>query len=59
VTGTIGVIVRAVEDGLSPNDARELVNRVDAHGLHMTASLRETAFSLIDDACDATGTYSE
>jgi len=54
VTGTIGVIVRAVADGYPPRDARELIDRVDAHGLHMTGSLREKAFSLSDDARDGT-----
>ncbi|WP_458190925.1 hypothetical protein [Haladaptatus sp. NG-WS-4] len=52
VTGTIGVIVRAVDEGLPPQDARELVDRVDSHGLHMTGNLREKAYSLIDDAAD-------
>lgn len=50
VTGTIGVIVRAVEDGLSPDEAKELVRRLDAHGLHMTGELRETADELIESA---------
>ncbi|WP_129116215.1 hypothetical protein [Halegenticoccus tardaugens] len=50
VTGTIGVIVRTVDEGLPPEDARELVDRIDSHGLHMTGSLREKAYSLIDEA---------
>lgn len=50
VTGTIGVIVRAVEDGLPPAEAKELVRRIDGHGLHMTGELREKALELIDDA---------
>lgn len=54
VTGTIGVIVRAVEDGLDREDAYTLVDRIDSHGLHMTGSLREKAYSLIDDAAEAT-----
>lgn len=54
VTGTIGVIVRAVEEGLDRKEAYTLVRRVDSHGLHMTASLREKAYSLIDDAAEAT-----
>jgi len=52
VTGTIGVIVRAVDEGLAPQDARAVLDRVDAHGLHMTGSLRAKADSLIDDAAD-------
>jgi predicted nucleic acid-binding protein len=52
VTGTVGVVVRAVEGSLSPGDAHELVRRIDAHGLHMTGQLREKANSLIDDAVD-------
>lgn len=59
VTGTIGVIVRAVEEGHPPEDARELVNRIDSDGLHMTASLREKAFSLIDAASDTAETDSK
>jgi predicted nucleic acid-binding protein len=50
VTGTIGVVVRAVEDGLPPDEAKELVRRLDAHGLHMTGELRETADELIENA---------
>ena len=54
VTGTIGVIVRAVEEGRSPNEAHELVDRIDAQGLHMTGSLRQKAYTLINEAADAT-----
>lgn len=50
VTGTVGVIVRAVDEGLDPQDAHEIVERVDSHGLHMTGSLRKKAASLIDEA---------
>ncbi|WP_207891154.1 DUF3368 domain-containing protein [Natrarchaeobius oligotrophus] len=50
VTGTVGVIVRAVEEGLSPNEAKAIVRRVDEHGLHMTAELRDKAIELVDDA---------
>lgn len=53
VTGTIGVLVRAVEEGLSPKAARELLDRVDAHGLHLTGSLRQKAHALFDDAATA------
>ena len=52
VTGTIGVIVRAVDAGLPPAEAKTLVDRLDANGLHMTSSLRRTATTLIDEAAD-------
>ena len=52
VTGTVGVIVRAVEEGLDREAAHDLVRRIDSHGLHMTGTLRETADELIDDAAD-------
>ena len=54
VTGTIGVVVRSVEEGLDREEAYELVDRIDSHGLHMTGSLREKAYLLIDDAAEAT-----
>jgi len=54
VTGTIGVVVRAVEDGLDREEAYMLVDRIDSQGLHMTGSLREKAYSLIDDAAETT-----
>lgn len=50
VTGTIGVIVRAVEEGVSGDEAKAIVQRIDGHGLHMTAELREEANDLIDAA---------
>lgn len=50
VTGTIGVIVQAVEAGLPEDEANEIVRRVDEHGLHMTAKLREKATDLIEAA---------
>ena len=49
VTGTIGVLVRAVEAGLPPAEAHDLVDRLDTHGLHMTAQLRSKAIALIDE----------
>lgn len=52
ITGTIGVIVRAVEEGLSVEEAKTLVRRVDEQGLHMTAELREAAYDLIEEATD-------
>jgi len=50
VTGTIGIVVRAVDEGLDPDAAKDLVSRLDAHGLHLTGELRETADELIDEA---------
>lgn len=50
VTGTIGVVVRAVHEGMNPDEAKELVRRLDSQGLHMTGELRETAYRLIDEA---------
>lgn len=52
VTGTIGVIVRAVEEGIPVDEGKRLVRRVDRHGLHLTGELRETADRLIEDAGD-------
>ena len=50
VTGTIGVIVRAVDDGLSADEGKQLIRRLDRHGLHLTGELRDTAFELIEAA---------
>jgi len=50
VTGTIGVLVQAVEAGLPADDARRLVRTLDSNGLHMTADLRAKALELIADA---------
>ncbi|RLM50059.1 hypothetical protein [Halorubrum sp. Atlit-28R] len=50
VTGTVGVIVRAVEEGLDREAAHDLVRRIDSHGLHMTGTLREKADELIEEA---------
>ena len=50
VTGTIGVLVRAVEAGLQPAVAHELLRQLDANGLHMTATLRSRAAERIEDA---------
>lgn len=52
VTGTIGVIVRVVEEGLAVDDAKGSIRRIDSHGLHMTAELRETAYRLVEEAAD-------
>ncbi|WP_193361366.1 hypothetical protein [Halococcus hamelinensis] len=51
-TGTVGVVVRAVDEGLPPDDAKDLTRAIDRHGLHMTGELRETADELIEDAAD-------
>lgn len=48
VTGSIGVVVRAVDRGLDPEDGEASVRDLDQHGLHMTAELRERAYELID-----------
>ena len=51
VTGTIGVVVRAVADGeLAEQEAKDLVRCLDSRGLHMTGELREKADELIEDA---------
>ncbi|WP_336034881.1 hypothetical protein [Halobacterium yunchengense] len=52
VTGTVGVVVRAVHEGMAAEDAKDLVRDVDSHGLHMTGELREKAFELIDEAAE-------
>lgn len=54
VTGTIGVVVRAVEEGYAKDDARVLVRRIDSNGLHMTGELREKADALINHAAERT-----
>ncbi len=51
VTGTVGVVVRAVSDGeLTTDDGKRLIERIDERGLHMTANLRQRATELIEDA---------
>jgi len=52
VTGTVGVVVRAVEEGMTAQEARETVRRIDKNGLHMTAELREKAYKLIEEQAD-------
>ena len=50
VTGTIGVVVRAVAEGeFTEQEAKDLVRRLDSRGLHMTGELREKADELIED----------
>ena len=51
VTGTVGIVVRAVTaEELTAEKAKDLVRRLDSHGLHMTGELRERADELIDNA---------
>lgn len=51
VTGTVGIVVRGVaSDALTAEEAKELIRRLDSHGLHMTGELRERAAELIDEA---------
>jgi len=52
VTGTVGVVARAVYEGMDSERAKTLIRDIDSHGLHMTGELREKAFELIDDAAD-------
>lgn len=52
VTGTIGVVVRAVEGGYPPDEAKTLIRRIDDNGLHMTGELREKADALIEEAAE-------
>lgn len=53
VTGTVGVIVRAVEDrDMTAEEGKDLVRRVDSHGLHMTGELREKAYELVEEAAE-------
>ena len=50
VTGTVGVVVRSVEEGMTAEEAKETVRRIDENGLHMTAELREKTYELIDES---------
>lgn len=52
VTGTIGVVVRAVEEGISAEDGLAILERIDSRGLHMTGELRDKAESLIREVAD-------
>ena len=52
VTGTVGVVVRGVSEGMSEEAAKETVRRIDGNGLHMTAELREKAYELIEKQAD-------
>ena len=52
VTGTIGVVVRAVEEELSEREGKELIREIDRHGLHMTGELREKADKLVEEAAE-------
>jgi predicted nucleic acid-binding protein len=51
VTGTIGVVVRVVsDDELTGTEGKQLVERLDERGLHMTGELRQRAIELVEDA---------
>ena len=53
VTGTVGVIVRAVEErGVTAEEGKDLIRRVDSRGLHMTGKLREKAYELVEEAAE-------
>ena len=52
VTGTIGVVVRAVDEGLSVSAGLDILERIDSRGLHMTGELRDKAESLIREASE-------
>ncbi|SFF90718.1 Predicted nucleic acid-binding protein, contains PIN domain [Halopelagius inordinatus] len=52
VTGTIGVVVRAVHEGMDTDEAKELVRRLDSQGLHMTGELREKAYRLVEEPAE-------
>lgn len=52
VTGTIGAVVRAVDEGLPAEEGTAIVRRLDDHGLHMTAELRERAYELVEEAAE-------
>ncbi|MFB6152682.1 MAG: hypothetical protein ABEJ27_00375 [Halodesulfurarchaeum sp.] len=52
VTGTIGVIVRAVEEGVPESEGLDILERIDSRGLHMTGELREKAESLIHEGAE-------
>ena len=55
ITGTTGVVVRAVHEGMSADEAKDIVRQIDSQGLHLTGELRDTAFELIDDAVADSG----
>jgi len=48
VTGTIGVVVRAVKDRLGREKVHTLVQQIDSHGTYMTGTLRDAAIKRID-----------
>ena len=52
VTGTVGVVIRAVDEGMSVKEGKEVIQKLDRHGLHMTAELREKAYELLEKAGD-------
>lgn len=53
VTGTIGVIARAIEErDMTAEEGKDLVRRVDRNGLHMTGELREKAYELVEEVAE-------
>ena len=51
VTGTVGIIARAVDErNMTVDEGKDLIRRVDSHGLHMTGELREKAYRLVEEA---------
>lgn len=55
VTGTLGVVVRAVESGLPADEGERLVRELDRRGPHLTGEVRETALCLVAEADRASG----
>lgn len=50
VSGTLGVLVYAVEEGLEVEQAKRLLGRIDDDGFHLTGTLRTRAERMIDEA---------
>lgn len=50
VTGTLGVVVRAVEEGMKAEAGIKLIDRLDTRGLHLTGELRKRAESMVREA---------
>lgn len=48
VTETIGFVVRAVEDGVRPAAAHELLRKLNTNRHHVIAALRSTAEEIIE-----------
>jgi predicted nucleic acid-binding protein len=50
VSGTVGVVVRAVRESTSVKEGKGIIQKLDRHGLHMTAEIREKAYDLLEEA---------